>query len=109
MTDKTNAAELLAQLNAGIFMQKIEAALSQVALGVALEGKRGKVSVTFQLDRIGESTQVEMKHTLKYLKPTARGEVVESDCTSTPLHVGAGGVLSPIPVTGDMFSPENRN
>lgn len=50
-------------------------------------------------DLIGESNQVQLSHSIKYTKPTAKGRVVEENTTSTPLHVGNGGVLTLFPET----------
>ena len=45
------------------------------------------------------------KHQIKYARPTEKGKAMEEATTSTPLHVGVGGVLSLFPMTQtqDMF------
>jgi hypothetical protein len=102
MTDN-NPAELFDQLDAGIFRQKVAKAFADVALGVAIHGKKGRVLLTFDFARIGESTQVEMIHKVHFSKPTERGKVIEENTTSTPLHVGMGGALTVLETTGDLF------
>jgi hypothetical protein len=104
MTDPNSPVELFDQLDAGIFRQKVSKAFADVALGVAIHGKKGKVILTFDFDRIGESTQVEMVHKVHFAKPTERGKVIEENTTSTPLHVGIGGVLTVLETTGDLFT-----
>lgn len=99
--------ELLGELNAGVFEQKLNAALSACALNTALygdKGKTGQVVITMDLARIGESSQVAMKHTLTFKKPTTRGCATEKDTTETPLHVGVGGRLTVTPDTQTTFA-----
>jgi hypothetical protein len=98
-----NPAELFDQLDAGVFRQKVAKAFADVALGVAIHGKKGRVLLTFDFERIGESTQVEMTHKVLFSKPTEHGKNIEENTTSTPLHVGVGGVLTVLETTGDLF------
>ncbi len=96
---KQSFSELLDDLDAGIFEQKITTALAEAALGVVTTGKKGKVVITLDLKRIGDSNQVELMHGLRYIKPTGKGKVTEEDNTATPLHVGTRGHLSLFPAT----------
>lgn len=96
---KTDATELLKDLDAGIFAERLSAALSDTALGVVTTGKKGKVTITLDLARIGDSSQVQCTHMIKYARPTTKGKAMEEATTSTPLHVGTGGVLSLFPET----------
>lgn len=96
----TNLIDMLDELNAGVFRQQLEKALSDVALGVVThgdKGKKGKVTVTFDMSRIGESNQVNLTHKLEYRAPTARGKRTEDVTAQTPLHVGRNGRLSMLP------------
>lgn len=95
----TNLEQLLGDLDGGVFAQKIATALSDAALAVAHTRKKGDVTVTFSMKPIGDSSQVEIAHTLKYTRPTAKGKVSEENTTSTPLYVGARGALTLIPDT----------
>jgi len=103
---KTDFVELVGELNAGVFIQQINAAMSDVALGTVVHGDKGKcgeVTLKFKVTRIGESSQVAMKHTLSYSKPTARGKASEEATTETPLHVHRGGKLSVMPEEQGKF------
>lgn len=105
----TNLAEVLEDLNGGVFAQQVGRAFSDVALGVVTNGDRrrgGKVTITFDMTRIGESTQVAVKHTLSFTKPTSRGKASEESTTETPMHVGRGGKLSLVPDTQTKFDFE---
>ncbi len=96
----TDFAEMLGELNGGVFLQQAGRALSDVALGTVANGdgkKKGKVNISFEFSRIGESSQVEIKHTLSYVKPTSRGKSSEDATTTTPMHVGRGGRLTITP------------
>lgn len=101
--------ETLGELDAGIFMQKASEALKQVAIGAITTGKKGSVTITLELDQIGESDSVQVKHTLKYSKPTKNGKFAEENATSTPLYVDKHGYLTISPQTQhDIFNNENN-
>jgi hypothetical protein len=102
---KTDITSLFNDLDAGIFAQRLSAALGDTAMGVVSTGKKGKVTITLDLERIGDSSQVQCKHQIKYARPTAKGKAMEEATTSTPLHVGVGGALSLFPESQtDMFA-----
>lgn len=115
MTDATKPppnfsfAEMLTELDGGVFEQKVARALQDVATGVVAhgdKGKSGKVIVTFDMKRIGETNQVDVQHKVEYLQPTRRGKRSEQDATSTPMHVGRGGKLTLMPDTQTRFDFE---
>lgn len=97
MSPQQSISDLIEDLDAGIFAQKVTTALAESALGVVSTGKKGKVTLTFDLARIGDANQVQVTHALKYVKPTSKGRVIEEDATSTPLHVGPRGHLTLFP------------
>lgn len=106
-TSQPGFAELLGDLNAGVFLQQIESALSDTSLGVVTTGRKGKVVITLDLKRIGESNQVAVTHKLNYVKPTHRGRATEEYATETPMHVGPRGALSLFP--GQQLSMFDAN
>lgn len=92
--------QTLADLDAGIFLQKISQAVKDTAIGVVAHGdngKKGEVTIKLTLARIGESSQVAMSHTLKFSRPTKRGRVQEEDTTETALYVSPRVGLSIMP------------
>lgn len=104
MNTTTDIATLFHDLDAGIFAERLSAALRDTALGVVHTGKKGKLTITMDLERIGDSSQVTCKHQIKSVKPTLKGRVLEEATTSTPLHVTTGGVLSLFPESqADLF------
>lgn len=93
----TNVPDFLGELDAGVFMNKIAGALNTAALGVLNNGNKGKVVLTFDIDRMGNSIEekrVMIKHKLQYVTPTPRGKVSEEDTTETPMFVNRGGKLT---------------
>jgi len=103
----TDITALFNDLDAGVFVERLSAALRDTALGVVTTGKKGKVTITLDIERQGDSSQVLCKHQIKYARPTAKGKAMEEATTSTPLHVGVGGVLSLFPETqAEMFGTE---
>ncbi|OOG61416.1 hypothetical protein B0E46_15670 [Rhodanobacter sp. B04] len=89
--------DLLGELDAGVFIQKVTRALTEVALGAVTTNKAGKVVLTFDVKQIGTSNQVNVHHSLKFIKPTPNGRVTEENKTETPVYVGVGGVLTSLP------------
>ena len=68
-----------------------------MAANVVTHGKTGELVIKLKFKQIGESNQVAMTHSLKFLVPTMRGRIVEESASDTPLHVGRGGKLSLYP------------
>ena len=95
--ETTDIADLIGQLNAGVFEQQVNRVMSDLAANVVTHNKKGKVVLTFSMKQIGESNQVHMTHAIKSEVPTMRGRIIEEHATDTPLHVGRGGTLSIFP------------
>lgn len=101
----TDVPQFMHDLYGGAFEQKLGVALSAVAAGAVEHGRKGKVVVTFELSRIGESQTVNITHTVAMDAPTMRGNRTEKDKTETPMHVNRGGRLSLFPENqGQLFS-----
>jgi len=100
---------LLNDLDGGTFSGVCDRALRDVALGVAVTGKVGKVTIEFNLKRIGESNQVACTSVIKYQKPTSKGKATEDFASITPLHVGYGGKLSLFPENQTKLPLEHEN
>lgn len=94
---RTSIEQLIEELDAGSLGKRLAVALSDAALGVVATGdkrKKGKVTLTFDIAQIGESSQVQIDHTLEYRKPTHRGSASEVHTTSTVMYVGTRGRLT---------------
>jgi hypothetical protein len=106
MTSSTDTPidEFMTDLDGGIFGQKVSAILSKIAGQVVDLDKKGKLDLSFEFERVGKSYQVQVTHKIKSSIPLARGETVETDKTTTLLHVNRGGMLSLFPENqGQMF------
>lgn len=102
----TNVAEMLADLNGGVFLEQVGTAMSDVALGVVNfgdKGKTGEVILKFKMTRIGESNQIALTHAMAYKRPTSKGKRGEELSGDTPLHVNTGGRLTLMPDTQGKF------
>ncbi|ERS12018.1 hypothetical protein Q673_02800 [Marinobacter sp. EN3] len=97
----TDVVRFLEDLDGGVFLQKIARAISEVAGGVVDHDAKGNLDLKLNFQRIGNSYQVNIAHTLKYTVPTMRGKISEEDTTETPMHVNTGGKVS--------IFPENQN
>ena len=103
----TDVLQFISDLDAGTFEKKLGIALSDVAAGVVDFDKVGEVTVKFKLKHIANSAAVVVAHTISQKRPTSHGERAESDNTSTPMYIGAGGKMTLYPMganTGDMFN-----
>lgn len=102
--------ETLQEFDAGIFVNKVTEAIKQAALGTVQHSKKGSVSLVFEFSQIGDSSSVQVKHTLKYVKPTKNGKVSEENATSTPLYVNKDGFLTISPeLQADLFYADKNN
>ncbi|WP_444885032.1 hypothetical protein [Microbulbifer sp. PSTR4-B] len=90
----TNVTQLFADLDGGVFLEKLAHTLSDVAGAVTDHEKKGEVNINLKMSKIQNSDQVQIEHTVKFKKPTMRGSIVQDDATSTPMYVGSKGALS---------------
>lgn len=102
--------ETLGEFDAGVFVSKVAFALKTVALSVVENSKKGQVTIVLDLDQIGDSQSVQVKHTLKFNKPTKNGKATEENTTSTPMYVDKDGYLTISPQTqSDLFAADKSN
>lgn len=94
---KTDIADLLGDLNGGVFERQINQAISDIAANACTHGKKGEMTIKFTIQQIGDGDQVEVKHAFKAKVPTMRGSVTEEHETTTPLHIERGGRLTLFP------------
>lgn len=94
---RTDFTELLPEMDGGVLAQQVGIALSEVAAGVINTGRKGHVTIRFNIKRIAESRSVQIDHQLAYEEPTPKGQRTEKRTTSTPMYVGANGRLTLFP------------
>jgi len=103
----TNTPEFFDNLNAGVFSQQLGRALSDVAANVIEHNKKGKVIITLDIEQIGESHQVNIRHKLDYQMPTKRGSRREDTAQDTPMYLTKNGLdVFPRDPTLDLFPVE---
>lgn len=96
----TDTDKFIKDLEAGVFDEKMSRILSEVAAAVVdhgEKGKKGKVTLTFELSRLGKGYQVMVKHQIAAVVPHDRGKYTDEDTGETPLYVGPKGALSFFP------------
>ena len=89
----TNVTEFIEDLDVGDFKEKLGAALSEVAIGVMRNNKKGKVTIDIEMDVLNVE-QLNVKSKLKYVRPISRGMQTEEETTVTPMYIGRNGELS---------------
>lgn len=100
----TDFGRVLGDLNAGVFEQQVNRALTDIAANVCTHNKKGELVLRFRLQQIGNSHQVVVKHDIKSVIPQPRGRITEEHESETPMHVGRGGELTLFPANqDDMF------
>lgn len=105
----TDTAEFLTDLDGGFFEVVVSKALSEVAAAVIDNGKKGKVVITFDMERIQGTHQVRLEHGCKLVRPTSMGKASEETSGATVLYVGQYGAMSLAqPRLPGMDAPQHR-
>lgn len=95
----TDILQVLADLYGGVFVQQLAYAFSEVALNTVAHGKKGRLVLTLDTEQIGETNQVNVKHTLFATVPTDAGLRTEKRTKETPMHVAGNGCVTLMPNT----------
>lgn len=90
----TDVTEFIGDLSAGTIERALSVALSKTAAAVVDCDKKGKVTLSFELERIAGTHQVRVGHTLQFAHPTMTGKVSEETNGADVMHVGRYGALS---------------
>ena len=91
---KKNSLDVLDELDGGIFMQKVQAALTEVARAAITCGKQSQVVIDLKFNQIDSSSQVSITHKLATVVPRMAGKTSEEDTKKTPVYVHTDGGLS---------------
>ncbi|MBN4020354.1 hypothetical protein [Morganella morganii] len=97
----TSVPDFLSELDAGVFENKLSAALNDVAFGTNKNGGTGEVHIILKFTQADED-RLKVSHKLKFVTPTKRGKT-EEDTTETPMWVGKGGKLILPEDQGQLF------
>ncbi len=105
----TKVDQFIADLDGGVFEQKLSHILSQVAGAVVDHGRQGKITIDLSIKQIGSGYQVQVDSKMRHSRPTTRGSASEDETTSTPMHVGTGGAMTFFPENqGQMFGKKGE-
>lgn len=102
----TDVSEFITDLDGGQFDRLLSIALSQTASAVIDHGQKGKVTLSFDFEKISGTSQVRVGHALKFIKPTSMGRSSEETDGASVLYVGKFGALSL--AQPDMFEGERK-
>lgn len=109
MDGTTDVGQLIGDLDAGSFEQKLGVVFSDVAANVIEHGRAGKVQVTFTLKQLGTSNQMMIEHELNFVSPTKNGERGEKNKTQTPVHVNLDGDVTLFPKNQEqLFTKDGK-
>lgn len=94
------AEHTLPVLDAGVFEEKLNRAMRDVAFAVVTNDdnrKKGKVTIELTFERINETEQINLGHKVVWEMPTAKGKRIEHNDTSTALFVNRSGTMTITP------------
>lgn len=90
----TDVGEFVTDLDGGRFDHMLSVALSKTAAAVVDRERKGEVTIKLNFERIKNTTQVRVTHTVKFTHPTELGKATEDAAGATVMHVGRFGKLS---------------
>ena len=83
--------EILHDLDAGIFAQKISEALTEAGRAAIHHDKNAKVVIELTYEPISNTRQCQVKHKLKSVIPHSTGQVTDEDEKKTPIYIHQDG------------------
>lgn len=97
-TPSTPVNAFLEDLSGGKFHRKLGVILSEVAKAVidadTAKQAKGKVTLSFDLVRVGETAQLVIGHDIKYDRPTLTGRRIENSNDATYMYTDINGNIS---------------
>lgn len=97
----------IGDLDAGVFANKIAAAIKKAATGAIAHHKQGQVVIALNFKQVGEGNNVLVSHKLSFVQPTAKGKAGEEETTETAMHLNKDGSVTIFPATQtDFFKTE---
>lgn len=94
------AEKTLPELDAGVFEEKLNRSLRDIALATVTNDdsrKRGEVTIKLKMERVKETNQIALSHRIETSRPTPNGKETIHDETSTVLYVNPTGSLTIAP------------
>ena len=109
---KTNVADFIGALGAGITETQLEQILSECAQAVILcpnNKKKAKLTLTLDIQKFGNNEQVLVTSKLAYTTPTEKGDKSENTTEDTTYFVGFGGKMTDYKPEEDDNGQKNFN
>lgn len=101
--NQTPIQEILGDLNGGAFAHALETVMADVAQSVIRTGKKGKVNINFDMDKVkGTEQQVIISHKIDFAEPTLTGKRGEDSTSQTTVFVSPDGEISLTPKNDTM-------
>jgi hypothetical protein len=94
--------DVIAELDSGIFKDKVTQALKDAGAAAINTGKASKVILELTFNPVSDSRQAHISHTLKQTIPHKTGNYTDTDNKKTLVHVHSTGEVS-------IFSEEQGN
>lgn len=92
----SDVAELLSELGAGAFEEKLSRVICETAMAVMTNDREGEVVLKFKMKPIS-NVQTKVMHTIEFKAPTPHGIKSEKNTTDTVMYVGTKGKMSIFP------------
>lgn len=92
-----NIISTIEDMDNGTLAQKLSTSLAAATRGAIGHGKKGRVTLTIDIEQIGEAAQVQLTHKISSVVPTLRGKRSEEDTTQTAMFVNENGYVSIAP------------
>lgn len=92
----SEVAELLGELGAGTFEEKLSRVINETASAVMANEREGEVVLKFKIKPIS-NCQAKVMHTIEFKAPTLNGIKSEKNTTDTVMYVGQKGKMSLFP------------
>jgi hypothetical protein len=104
----SDVAELLAELGAGAFEEKLARVIGETAMAVMSNNREGEVVLKFKMKPIS-NVQAKVVHTIEFKAPTPYGVKSEKNATDTVMYVGSKGKMSIFPENQtQMFTNQGK-
>ena len=110
----SNFTQFLAEIGGGVQEQMLCRLLSEVATAVHDKGAAGEINIKLKIKppkmAHPAGATVSVEHTVKYTRPTMRGDASETDVSQTPFHINRDGTVTLFPKDqDDMINNMQKN
>lgn len=98
-----NSADVIKELDAGVFGDKIGMALDEIGRAAIYTGKVAKLKIELTVKQYGDSRQVEVVHEIQSEIPEVTGSAIYKDKKKSSLYIHTDKTWSYTPETQGAF------